>query len=224
VELQEALSQLESLGTEQNRKIYRRHGAGENVYGVSFAHLEKLRKTIKKDHALARELWATGNHDARILATMIGDPKAMTSQALDDWAGDLDCYPITDAFSKLAAGSPLIREKIDQWTEADHEWIESAGWNLLAHLALAKDGDLSDEYFEGHLAVIEKDIHNRKNRVRHAMNSALIAIGGRNGRLTDKALAAAAKIGKVEVDHGETGCKTPDAADYIQKMLARKKK
>lgn len=224
MELQETLHQLEALGTEQNRKTYRRHGVGENLYGVSWADLGKLQKKIKKDHALAVELWATGNHDARILATMIADPKAMTSEELDAWAGSLTNYTETDAFSKLAAGSPLIREKIHRWTETDHEWIESAGWNLLAHLALGKNGDMPDDYYERHLEIIEKDIHNRKNRVRYAMNSALIAIGGRNERLMEKALAAAAKIGKVEVDHGETGCKTPQAAEYIQKMVARKKK
>ncbi|HYO13473.1 MAG TPA: DNA alkylation repair protein [Thermoanaerobaculia bacterium] len=224
MDLQETLHQLESLGTEQNRKTYRRHGARENLYGVSWADLGKLQKKIKKDHALAVELWVTGNHDARILATMIADPKAMTSEELDAWAGSLTNYTETDAFSKLAAGSPLIREKIDRWTEADHEWIESAGWNLLAHLAMGKNGDVPNDYFERHLEAIERDIHNRKNRVRYAMNSALIAIGGRNEKLTEKALAAAAKIGKVEVDHGETGCKTPQAAEYIQKMVARKQK
>ena len=223
MKLQETLHQLESLGTEQNRKIYRRHGVGENAYGVSFANLEKLRKAIKKDHALAVDLWATGNHDARILATMIADPKAMTSEDLDAWAKSLGNYTETDAFSRLAAGSPLMREKMVQWTEADGEWIESAGWNLLSSLAV-KDGDLPDDYYERYLAVIEKDIHNRKNRVRYIMNSALIAIGGRNEKLKKKALAAAAKIGKVEVDHGETGCKTPDAAGYIQKVAARNKK
>lgn len=224
MKLPETLRQLESLGTEQNRKTYRRHGAGENLYGVSWADLGKLQKKIKKDHALAVELWATGNHDARILATMIADPKTMTSEDLDAWAASLSNYIETDAFSKLAAGSPLIREKIDRWTEADHEWIESAGWSLLAHLSMGKDGDLPDDFYQRYLAVIEKDIHNRKNRVRHAMNSALIAIGIRNETLTKKATAAAARIGKVEVDHGETGCKTPDAAEYIQKVLARKKK
>jgi hypothetical protein len=54
------------------------------------------------------------------------------------------------------------------------------------------------------------------------MNNALIAIGCRNPTLTKRALAASKRIGKVEVDHGETGCKTPDAAEYIQRTLARK--
>src|SRR6059058_4473360 len=54
--VQEALATLKSLGTEQNRKIYRRHGAGEDVYGVSFAHLKDLKKKIKTDHELAAGL------------------------------------------------------------------------------------------------------------------------------------------------------------------------
>ena len=37
-------------------------------------------------------------------------------------------------------------------------------------------------------------------------------------------IAAAQRIGKVEVDHGDTDCKTPDAVSYIKKSLARKSK
>jgi hypothetical protein len=68
---------------------------------------------------------------------------------------------------------------------------------------------------------ITRDIHHVKNRTRHTMNSALIAIGGSMDELRDEAIAAAKTIGKVEVDHGETGCKTPDAVSYIQRMVAR---
>ena len=55
------------------------------------------------------------------------------------------------------------------------------------------------------------------------MNQALIAIGGSMPQLTELALAAAHAIGRVEVDHGQTGCVTPPAAAYIEKMLARAK-
>ena len=44
------LQQLKALGTAQNRKVYARHGAGENLYGVSYANLGKLHKQIKVDH------------------------------------------------------------------------------------------------------------------------------------------------------------------------------
>jgi 3-methyladenine DNA glycosylase AlkD len=220
---QEALQQLEALGTEQNRKVYRRHGVGDPLYGVSYANLGKLVKTIKKDHQLARGLWASGNHDARVLATMIADPARMDAKDLDSWVRDLQNYAQTDAFSKLAGHTPHARLKMEAWTRSPEEWIGAAGWNVLGLLATA-DTSLKDEDLEPYLEVIEREIHTRKNRVRYAMNGALIAIGTRNERLEKRALAVAAKIGEVEVDHGETGCKTPDAAEYIRKVKTRRTK
>jgi hypothetical protein len=109
------------------------------------------------------------------------------------------------------------------WVEADDEWTGRAGWRLLAHLAMT-DQVLEDAFFQPYLDVIETDIHGRKNKVRDAMNSALIAIGIRNEALETRALSVAAAIGKVEVDHGETNCKTPDAAGYIHKTLEYRRK
>jgi 3-methyladenine DNA glycosylase AlkD len=129
---------------------------------------------------------------------------------------------LTDAFSAFAGQTPLAQKKAEKWMKAKSEWIASAGWSLLGTLTMRNE-NLSDDYFENYLAVIERDIHSSKNRVKHAMNSALIAMGMRNDNLEKKALAAAQRIGKVEVDHGETGCKTPDAIAYIQKARQRKR-
>lgn len=220
--VQEALDTLKSLGTEQNRKIYRRHGAREDVYGVSYAHLKDLKKKVKVDHDLAEGLWKSGNHDARIFATMIADPKRLDRAALDSWSRSLAGYPESDAFGDLAAKSPAGREALEEYTRSDEEWTAAAGWRGLAHLAM--NGGLTDEDCEKLLAQIERAIHSERNRVRYEMNNLVIAIGAGNPGLREKALAAAGRIGKVEVDHGETGCKTPDAANYIRKMAERKKK
>src|SRR6185369_7128981 len=95
----QVLDQLKALGTEQARKTYRRHGVGEEVYGVSYADLKTLTKKIKINHDLAQTLWASGNHDARILATMIADPKKADSDLLESWVHALHNYVITDAVS-----------------------------------------------------------------------------------------------------------------------------
>jgi 3-methyladenine DNA glycosylase AlkD len=218
----QVLDELKALGTEQNRKVYRRHGVGENVYGVSYAELRKLNKKIKTDHALAQELWATGNHDARIFATLIADPKQADDALLERWVSDLGDYVVSDALSGYVSKTALVRDKMEQWTQSPEEWIGCVGWNLLTYLAM-QDKTLPDEYFEPYLTIIERDIHSGKNRVRYSMNNALIAIGMRSDRLEEKALAGAARIGKVDVDHGETNCKTPDAAAYIKKARERKK-
>ena len=85
------------------------------------------------------------------------------------------------------------------------------------------DSDLTEAELEDYLDTIESRIHGSRNRTRYSMNSALIAIGIRSPRLERKAQAAARRIGEVQVDHGETGCKTPDAAAYIEKAVAKKR-
>ena len=69
--LSEAMAELEARGTERNRRINRRHGAGERQFSVITADLKKLSKQIKTDQPLAEELWRTGNADARNLAALI---------------------------------------------------------------------------------------------------------------------------------------------------------
>jgi 3-methyladenine DNA glycosylase AlkD len=221
INTQDVMGLLEAAGSAQTRKIYARHGARGPMFGVSYAVFEKLRKQIKINHEIALGLWASGNHDARTLAMMIADPKQADNAMLEAWVGALDDYGSCDALSKYVAKTHLAREKAEQWITSDSEWISTTGWDLIGLLAL-QDKTLADAYFLPHIDTIEQHIHTRKNRTRYAMNSALIAIGGRGAGLSERALAAAAAIGTVEVDHGETNCKTPVASEYIQKMLQRK--
>jgi 3-methyladenine DNA glycosylase AlkD len=218
----EIMNQLESLGTEQNRKVYARHGVKGTQFGVSYANLGKMRKKIGINHELALELWPTGNHDARVLAALIADPGQMTSQILDAWVKELDNYVLTEAFSKLASGSPAADKQMKKWLAAKGEWVGTAGWNVLTHMAMRPSG-LPHDFLTETLSKIESEIHSSKNRVKYAMNNALIAIGVSSSRLERKAIEAAERIGRVEVDHGETECQTPEAAAYIQKTLEARK-
>ncbi len=221
--LTEVMQQLEAWGTAQNRKIYARHGAGPKMFGVSYADLYALQKKLKVNHELALQLWATGNNDAQVLATLIADPLALTDKQAEEWVKSFYNYGQAEMFARLFWRSPLARKKVEKWHKAKSEWIASAGWALLALLAL-NDQELPDEFFAPYLDLIEGGIHQQPNRVRHEMNGALIAIGLHSDRLETRALAVAAKVGKVVVDHGETGCKTPDAAEYIKKAQFRHKK
>lgn len=215
--LESAMTQLAAFGSPQTLKTYSRHGITPPAFGVLYGDLGKLKKQIKRDHGLARALWTTGNHDARVLATLIADPHQADSALLEAWKADLTNYVLTDAFSRFAATVPGIRDHAAAWIDADHEWIAAAGWNVLA--ALLETDAIDDEAAAAYLARIEGNIHTARNRVRYSMNQALIAIGLRGGAHTPAALACADRIGSVLVDHGETGCKTPAAAAYIQKTL-----
>ncbi|MBI1902724.1 MAG: DNA alkylation repair protein [Planctomycetia bacterium] len=219
----DVLRELQSLGTQQNRKVYARYGVGPSMYGVSYAHLGKLTQRIQTDQALAEALWESGIHDARVLATMIADPARMTDRLLESWALDLDSHVLADAFATLVGKTPLAQKKMEKWIDAKGEWMAAAGWGLVGRLAMS-DGAVADEFLQKILTRVERAIHSERNRVRHAMNTALICIGLRSPAFQKRAIEAAGRIGKVEVDHGETGCTTPDAASYIKKVAARRAK
>lgn len=220
------MSELKKLGTAQNVKVYRRHGATGELCGVSFANLGKLKKRIQSDHQLAKALWETGIMDARLLATMIAEPDKLTVTELNDWVKELDCYIIADAFSGMVSRSKYAGGRIDKWMKSKKEFIKATGYSVLA--SLLKDGyELKKGTGSTYLQSIEKEIHTSPNRARYSMNTALIAIGAYCPELTEAAIKTAKRIGPVEVDHGETSCQTPDAVSYIEKTVgynASKKK
>ena len=219
----DAMKQLKQMGTGQNVKIYRRHGAKDPMFGVSFANFNKLKKQIKTDHALAEKLWASGNLDARVLAMMIADPHKLTSATADKWVKDLDSSMVADPFSGLVARSPLAGKKYPKWMASKKEFIRQAGYSVFS--TFMRDNDQpSDADCRKLLKTIEKEIHGSANRARYSMNTALISIGAYRPALTEEAMAAAKRIGKVEVDHGDTSCRTPDAIDYMKKTIAHLKK
>jgi 3-methyladenine DNA glycosylase AlkD len=217
--LAETMKALEKAGTAQARKTYTRHGAQEPMFGVSFADLKKMVKRIGVDHELAMALWDTKNHDARILAIKVADPAKMKPSDLDRWARETRMRMCGGYVAMLTAESPHGRTKANEWLASSDANLREAGWTLTGCLASIDEG-LPDEWFEKRIAQIEKTIHSAPNADRYAMNMALITIGGRNAALRKLATAAAKRIGKVEVDYGDTDCKTPDAVPYIEKTWA----
>jgi|JI10StandDraft_1071094.scaffolds.fasta_scaffold02733_11 3-methyladenine DNA glycosylase AlkD len=214
-----ALGELSAAGSEQTRKTYRRHGAPEPLFGVSFATLRALAKRIGADHALACGLWDTGNTDARCLAALIADPAQLTAATADAWAAATRYHTIIDLVAGVVARAPIALERMAQWVGADEDHVARCGWSVMAQLA-QHDGAIADAAFTPYLAVIERRIHDAPNSTREGMNRALIAIGGRSDALAAPAIAAARRIGPVTVDHGDTACETPDAASYIAKTRA----
>jgi 3-methyladenine DNA glycosylase AlkD len=220
---EQVMSELKRLGTLKNVAIYKRRGAGGNLFGVSYSDIEALRKKIKVDHELALKLWSSGNTDAQALATMIADPERMSMNEVESWVSCTTYYELIDLIVRyIGARSRYARKLMERWTRSKEEFVGQAGWDLLGTIAM-QENEIDDACFEKYLEIIEKEIHSRKNRTRHAMNNALICIGIRNPRLRQQAIAAAKRIGNVEVDHGDTGCKTPDAVQYIMKAATRRK-
>ncbi len=218
--LGETMRALEQAGSAQTRKTYARHGAAEPMFGVSFATLKVLTKRIGVDHELALALWNTGNFDAHNLAVKIADPALMTPADLDRWARETSATRMCGGYvGMLAAEGPHGATKAAQWLASKDGRERSAGWSLLGQLA-QRDETTPDALFEQRLAEIERTIHSAPSSEREGMNLAVITIGGRSAALRKAAVAAAKRIGRVEVDHGDTACQTPDAAAYIAKAWA----
>ena len=219
----EILATLKKLGKPQTAAIYKRHGSGDNVFGVLTSEIAKLQKKIKVDHALAMELWKTGNADARVLALQVADPEKLTRADADGLVKDgpvrfIGCY-----LSGLLARSPIAEKTMRAWMNSPDECPREMGYGIIGVRMKDDPGSISDADAEKVLATIEKEIHRSPNWARYAMNGALISIGVHKPALRKKAIETAKRIGQVEVDHGETSCKTPDAVLYIEQASKRKR-
>ncbi len=221
------LKELEKAGTAPNRKTLAACGVKGTSYGVPESTLAALGKKIGRDHALAQELWKSGNHDARMLATLVADPKQLNAAAVDRWARDAGNGPMAEAAARIAAQAAAINAGVKfadakRWSDSPDEWIGTLGWTMIR--VLAEQGVLPEKDSIAALDRIERGIATAKNRTRHAMNLALIAIGTHFPSLRDRSLGIAEKVGKVEVDLGKPGDATPDAHAAILKGKGGKAK
>lgn len=220
---QDVLAILEKLGKPQTAAIYKRYGAGENVFGVLTSEIVRIRKKIRVDHALAMELWETGNAEARVLALEIADPVRLTRADADRLVKDGPVRFVGWYLSGLVGRSPIAEKTMYAWMKSRDEHFRELGYGILGARLSADPDSISDADAGKVLTTIEKEIHRAPNWVRYAMNSALISIGVFKPALRGKAMEAAGRIGKVEVDHGETYCKTPDAVSLLAKAKRRRR-
>lgn len=227
--LAEAMQLLEANGKPGTVKIFRNHGVTAEMFGVSYAFLKDLHKRCKVDHDLAQELWATGNHDARVFACWVADKDRATQALLGKWAKGVDNHVIAHEVASLAQDCDFAHKLADKWIARKDEWHTTLGWSVIARLATQverppSEGGLTDDDLKAYVAELVESIHQMPNRTRHAMNGALISIGCRSQAWRKRATAAAKKVGAVEVDYGKTSCSVNDAAASIEKSWAHYEK
>jgi 3-methyladenine DNA glycosylase AlkD len=189
------LDDLRSLGSERDRAGMARYGINvENAFGVSVYELRMVAKRLGTDHELALALWATGNHEARLLACFVDDPVAVTEEQTEDWVRAFDSWDICDqATTSLFDLTRYAWSKAVEWAERDEEWVRRAGFALMAGLAV-HDKTATNRAFLKLLPSIERAAADERNFVRKAVNWALRNIGKRNRALNAAAIACADKI------------------------------
>jgi len=165
-----------------------------NTYGVPIPVLRKMAKDIGKDHEIALKLWSSGIHEARILASMVDDPKLVTEKQIDTWVDQFDSWDICDqCCMNLLDKTEHAFEKAKEFATSDKEFVKRAGFALIACLAV-HDKVASDERFEKLLRMIVKGSTDERNFVRKAVNWALRQIGKRNADLNKVAIETAKRI------------------------------
>lgn len=218
------MQKLQTLGNEQIKKIYIKHGAKEPLYGVKTGDLKPIANKIKKDYELSIKLYETGNYDAMYLAGMIADSQKMSKENFDSWIENAYCHGLSDyTVASTLARSEMAQEIADEWINSKKELYQSAGWTCYCKLLKEQNNDkFSIEKIKQYLYSIELNICKSANRVRYSMNNFLIAVGIFYKPLQKQAFEVAKNIGEIQVDMGETSCKTPLATAYIQKGIAKK--
>jgi 3-methyladenine DNA glycosylase AlkD len=189
------LRELEALADPKVRAKMAYFGVNvPKAHGVSTPVLQQFAKHIGKDHQLAQQLWKSGIHEAKILATFIGEPEKVTAAEMERWVRDFDSWDVVDATCcYLYAQARPAWSKAAAWRNRREEFVKRASFSLVAYLSY-KDKKASDERFVRFLRVIEREAHDERNFVKKAVNWALRNIGKRNVRLNREAIRAAERI------------------------------
>ncbi len=169
-----------------------------NALGVSVPVLRALARTIGRDHDLAAQLWASGIHEARILASMVDDPGLVTQEQAERWVADFDSWDLCDqCCMNLLEKLPDAYSKAIEWAGHDEEFVKRAGFALMACLSW-HDKQAADAQFIGFFPAIQREAIDGRNFVKKATSWALRNIGKRNRNLNQKAIEIAEEIAKID--------------------------
>jgi 3-methyladenine DNA glycosylase AlkD len=192
-----AMIELRRLGSRDNVEGMARFGIlTKKAFGVATPDVERLARSIGRNHALGMRLWETGNHDARTLAVLVSDARLVNAAHMERWVKEFDNWSVCDgACCHLFAEAAPAWRKALAWTRREKEFEKRAGFALAAYLAV-HDKTAKDKQFEPILKAIEREAWDERNFVRKAVNWALRNIGKRNQRLNRRAIASAERIRK----------------------------
>lgn len=142
-------------------------------------------------HELAANLWATGVHEARIMATVVEVPALVTREQAESWLLDVDSWDTCDQLcgnvlwkTAWAWDAPAL------WCARPETYVKRAGLVMAAQLG-GKDKEAPDEKVVGVLGVVEPGCFDARNDVKKAASWALRGIGKRNARCNTAAIATA---------------------------------
>ena len=207
---------LAALEDPKARAINERHG---DDHGVNLTKLRAIAKQLKRNPALARELWATGGSPERLVALLISGPKDYTADELDAMLRDSRIPKVRDwlvnYIVKKSAHADALRER---WFDDPDPLLAGSGWALTTDRVVKRPAGIDRVAL---LDQIEAEMGAAPEPLQWAMNECLAQIG-----ITDVALRARAiDIGErlqVLADYPTPpGCVSPFAPIWITEMVSR---
>ena len=169
----------------------------KNTYGISIPILRGIAKEIGRDHDLAQQIWDSGIHEARILASMIADPSLVTESQLEKWAMDFDSWDVCDqCCMNLFEDTDFAYLKCFEWSSREEEFVKRAGFVLMARLAVS-DKKAEDNNFFKFFHIIKRESIDDRNYVKKSINWALRQIGKRSPSLNKIAITFAEEIKEI---------------------------
>lgn len=223
--IKQLLAALESKGDEARRKHNTKNGAPKNQFGVKNGDIRTIAKSIKakpdEKHALALELWKTGNVDAQFLACLLLNPTSLSASDVDTLTRTTSFAHVADWFNSYIVAQHADKDALrKKWMKDKNPWPARAGWNLTAS---AINKGTSEDDPEALLTRIEKELAKAKPEIQWTMNNTLAAIGIRHASLRKRAVAIGEKIGLYKDWPVSKGCIIPYVPVWVDAMAKRKK-
>ncbi|WP_454286649.1 DNA alkylation repair protein [Rhizobium arsenicireducens] len=190
----EIVAYLQSLRNEANIAGLARYGIDTTTaLGITTPQMQALVRQLKRDHRRALALWRSGLRDARMLAILTADPKALTEDEARRWAGDFNSWEVVDTAADLFTETPYWRDLVEEFAADDREYVRRTAFAMIAGATVHNKSE-PDQALLAYLPLIEKHSTDPRNFVRKAVNWALRNIGKRNHACHAPALALAQKL------------------------------
>jgi len=156
--------------------------------------VRRLARSAGRDGEIADALWATGIHEARLLATLMYEPRALSLERCDVLLGDVISWDLCDHLcNSLFVQMPEVDALIGRWREAETLYTRRAAFSLIASAATHRR-DLSSEQLGTYLDWISGASRDARPHVRKAVAWALREVGRHDLLHRDIALALASAL------------------------------
>ncbi|MFE0103611.1 DNA alkylation repair protein [Streptomyces sp. NPDC059009] len=212
----EVRAELAGLEDPKARAVNEKHG---DDHGVNLTKLRAIAKRLGTRQDLARELWATDDSAARLLATLVCRPKEFGRDELDGMLREARTPKVHDwLVVNVAKKSPHAEELRLAWTADPDPAVASAGWALTTDRVQKKPKGLD---LAGLLDVIEAELKDAPDRLQWAMNFCLAQIGVKHAEYRARALAIGERLQVFKDYPTPPGCTSPYAPTWINEMVRR---